>query len=85
MQAPRIPNRRDAVSSIHSPAYRKFVRRLRAARVLAGLTQKEAAAKLRKPQSWLSRCESGERRVDAVELHTFAQLYKLPITWFFED
>jgi transcriptional regulator with XRE-family HTH domain len=73
------------VSSIHSAAYRKFIRRLRAGRELAGLTQKEAAAKLRKPQSWLSRCESGERRVDAIELYTFSQLYKLPITWFFED
>jgi thioredoxin-like negative regulator of GroEL len=42
----------------------------------AGLTQVEVAAKLRRPQSYVSKCESGERRVDVVELAGFAQLYR---------
>jgi hypothetical protein len=49
------------------------------------MTQLEAAKKLRKPQSFISKCESGERRVDAVEFHRFASLYNLPMDRFFDD
>lgn len=55
------------MSTIHSPRYRQFLKKLRAARLDAGLTQQEAARALRKPQSFVSKCESGERRVDVVE------------------
>jgi transcriptional regulator with XRE-family HTH domain len=33
----------------------------------AGLTQRELAAKLKKPQSWVYKCESANRRVDVAE------------------
>ncbi len=65
-----------------SPAYRLFLTRLREARRAAGLTQAEVAAKLRRPQSFVSKCESGERRVDMVELQEMAQLYKKDLTFF---
>ncbi len=58
-----------------SAAYRLFLTRLRQARIDAGLTQVEVAAKLRRPQSFVSKCETGERRVDVVELTEFARLY----------
>ncbi len=41
----------------------------------AGLTQRDAAARLLRPQSYLSKCESGERRVDVVELFEFCEAY----------
>ena len=53
----------------------QFLKKLRAARLEAGLTQQEVARSLRRPQSFVSKCESGERRVDVVELERFARLY----------
>ena len=63
------------MSTVHSPRYRQFLKKLRAARLEAGLTQQEVARALRRPQSFVSKCESGERRVDVVELERFASLY----------
>jgi hypothetical protein len=48
----------------------------------AGLTQVEAARALKRPQSFVSKCESGERRVDVIELEAFARLYRKPILFF---
>jgi transcriptional regulator with XRE-family HTH domain len=48
----------------------------------AGLTQVEVAKKLRRPQSYVSKCESGKRRVDVVELAEFAQLYRKDLNFF---
>ena len=68
--------------SPHSVRYRRMLRRLREARVQAGLTQVEAAAALRKPQSFVSKCESGERRIDVIELEDFATLYRRQVNFF---
>ena len=66
----------------YRPRYRKFLTRLREARRQAGLTQEEAARRLGRPQSFLSKCESGERRVDFVELLVLAKLYGVNISFF---
>ena len=63
------------MGSLHSRRYREFLARLRQARADAGLTQAQAAVKLRKPQSFISRCETGERRVDVLEFEEFVRLY----------
>jgi transcriptional regulator with XRE-family HTH domain len=62
--------------------YRVFLRRLRQAREDAGLTQVEVARRLSRPQSFISKCESGERRVDFIELRYFARIYRKPISYF---
>ena len=62
--------------------YRVFLRLLKRAREDARLTQVQVARKLRRPQSFVSKCESGERRVDFVELRYFARIYKKPISYF---
>ena len=53
--------------SPHAPAYRKLRAALLAARGDAGLTQVQVAARLRRPQSFVSKYESGERNLDVVE------------------
>jgi transcriptional regulator with XRE-family HTH domain len=68
--------------SVYTPAYRRFLVRLIAARRAAGLTQVDVARALRIPQSKVSRMESGERRVDVVELQELANLYRKRISYF---
>ena len=62
--------------------YRVFIQRLRSARENAQLTQAQVARRLHVPQSFVSKCESGERRVDIVELRDFARIYGKPLTDF---
>ena len=69
--------------ALHTVRYRRFRARLKAARNDAGLTQVEAARRLRKPQSFVSKSEAGERRVDAIELEDFAKLYGKPLLYFY--
>lgn len=68
--------------SNYQRAYAAFRKRLREARVQADLTQMEAARGLNTRQPFISKCESGERRVDYVELKEFARLYKVPLSYF---
>jgi transcriptional regulator with XRE-family HTH domain len=58
----------------HSKEYAYFEERLRKARHEAGLTQVQAAKKLGRPQSHISNVESGQQRVDVVELKQFADI-----------
>ncbi len=46
----------------------RFYSALRRARNDAGLTQAELAARLDQPQSFVSKYETGERRIDFIEL-----------------
>lgn len=70
------------MSSVHTKSYQVFLRKLRQARTDSGLTQAQVAKALRKPQSFVSKCESGERRVDFAELQDFAAVYKRPLQSF---
>lgn len=68
--------------STQTKEYAYFVERLRKAREEAGLTQVEVAKKLKRPQSHISNVESGQQRVDVVELQVFAKMYEKDITYF---
>ena len=68
--------------SIHTKEYAVFVERLRKAREEAGLTQVQVAKKLKRPQSHISNVESGQQRVDVVELQFFARIYNKDINYF---
>jgi transcriptional regulator with XRE-family HTH domain len=73
------------VTSLHTAAYKRLLVKVREARELAGLTQVQAAGKLRTTQTFVSKCERGERRLDVIELNRFAKLYGKPLSWFVED
>lgn len=68
--------------SIYSKEYKNVIERLKKARLEIVLKQEDVAKKLKKPQSYISKIERGERRVDVVELELFAKLYKKKIEWF---
>ena len=68
--------------SIHTKEYAYFVERLKKARKEAGLTQIEVAKKLNRVQSYVSNVETGQQRVDIIELQRFAKLYKKSLEYF---
>lgn len=72
------------MSSIRTKSYKQFLVRLNSAREQAGLTQVEVSKLLNKPQSFIAKCENGDRKVDVIELLQFSKLYQVPIDYFFE-
>jgi ribosome-binding protein aMBF1 (putative translation factor) len=59
--------------SIHSDQYKRFLALLRELRIGAGLTQAELAARLQRDQTLISKIETGERRLDILELREICQ------------
>lgn len=70
------------VDTIRTKEYAGFVGKLRKARLDAGLRQIDVAKKLKRTQSYVSRVEVGEQRLDVLELKKFAILYKKDINYF---
>jgi len=56
--------------------------RLKEAREYFALSQEEVAKILRVPRSAISLIETGDRKVDALELKKFADLYQRPLEFF---
>ena len=59
--------------SIFTKQYAVFLRVLRKSRQEAKLTQVDLAERLNQTQSFISKCERGERRLDVVELRAFCK------------
>jgi hypothetical protein len=57
----------------HALQYKRLPQFLRSLRESAGLTQRELGTKLKKPQSWVYNCETGNRRVDVVEFSLWVE------------
>ena len=64
---------RGSVASLHSAPYKRFLRQIKAMRLNARLTQDQLAKKLRQSQTYVSKSESGERRLDLVEWLAFCK------------
>jgi len=68
--------------TIYSKEHRKLVEKLKKARKEAGLDQEAVAKLLRVSQSYISKMEAGQRRIDVVQLRRFARVYKKKIDYF---
>ncbi len=68
--------------SVYTKEYREIIEKLKQARFDAGLKQEDVARKLKKPQSYVSKIERGERRLDVTELKELVKLYKKDVTHF---
>jgi transcriptional regulator with XRE-family HTH domain len=66
-------------SSILDPRYVEMVARLRAARRRLGMSQRQLAARIRRPQSYVSKVETCERRLDVLETLELCQALGLSL------
>jgi transcriptional regulator with XRE-family HTH domain len=72
-------------NTIYSDDYRYLIDRLRQARAEAGLTQSQVARHFGVGQSFISKIESGQYRIDVIQLKLFAQLYGKPFKVFLKS
>jgi transcriptional regulator with XRE-family HTH domain len=66
-----------ARKSSFTAEYKLFCQLLKTAREKAGLTQADIAKRLSRPQSYVSKYESGERRLDVIEFLRVTKVLKL--------
>jgi hypothetical protein len=66
-----------ATKAQHAVPYRQIPPFLRALRGEARLTQRDLGKRLKKPQSWIYNCETGNRRVDVTEFVAWARACEL--------
>lgn len=60
-------------SSIFTQRHQEFIAFITSVRKAAGITQVELAERLGKPQSFVSKVERGERRLDVIEFCQVAE------------
>jgi ribosome-binding protein aMBF1 (putative translation factor) len=63
--------------SVFTPSYARFRELLVEARESAALTQWQLAERLKRPQSYVSKFERGERRLDVVEFLDVAKALRI--------
>lgn len=70
--------------SVFTEEYAVFLRHLRKLRQTQGLTQVQLAERLHETQSWVSKCERGEHRLDVMELRKICLAMGVPMMEFIE-
>lgn len=65
------------MASIYSEQYQFVIRALKEARIKQNITQEKLAQALNRPQSFIAKVESGERRLDMVEFVLLARLLSI--------
>ena len=71
-----------AEKSIYTKEYQAVLNQLKKARLESDLKQEEVAKILKKPQSYISKVERGEKRLDVAELKKIADIYKKTLNYF---
>lgn len=75
----------DIKKTIYSGQYKTIIKNLKEARIKQGLTQLEIANHFSVGQSFISKIESGQYRLDILQLQEFAKLYNKPLTSFLKE
>ena len=68
--------------TIYSKEYSRLVKKLKAARLTSGLNQTQAGKLFKKDQTFISKVESGQYRLDPIQLMKFSRIYKKDIKYF---
>ena len=68
--------------TIYSKEHKYIVEQLKKAREKVGLSQEQVAKILHKTQSYISKIEAGQRKINVVQLKKFAEIYKKPLDYF---
>ena len=68
--------------TIYSKDHKFIIEQLKKARNDAGFDQEKVAELLGKTQSYVSKIEAGQRRIDIVQLKEFAKIYKKELDYF---
>ncbi|NUG52825.1 helix-turn-helix domain-containing protein [Acinetobacter lactucae] len=68
--------------SIHDPRYQDLIKKLIELRESKKVTQVELARRLNKPQSYVSKIEILERRIDVIELIDWLKVLEIEIADF---
>ena len=69
-------------TNIYSKEYIDLTQKLKKARLGCKMSQNDVALILNKPQSYISKIEKGERRIDIIELKCIAKIYNKKIDYF---
>lgn len=72
-------------TSSHRQRYDVLLRLLREARLSAEIRQVDVAHRLRVPQSWVSKSELGERRMDVIDLIDYLEAIQIRPAAFVDD
>ena len=68
--------------STYTPEYRIFLQALKDCRESANLSQMKLAELLEQSQSFVSKCERGETRIDVVQLRAFCRAFGITLPAF---
>jgi transcriptional regulator with XRE-family HTH domain len=68
--------------AIYTKDHKFIVEQLKKARIEAGFDQEKVAELLKKTQSYVSKIEAGQRRIDIVQLKEFSKIYKKDLDYF---
>jgi transcriptional regulator with XRE-family HTH domain len=71
--------------TIYSAGYTMLLRRLTRVRKQARVTQEKLAERLGRTQSFVSKCERGERRLDIIELRAWCSALRVSFPAFVAD
>jgi len=68
--------------AIYTQTHKYLIQQLKKARLQRGLDQNEVARLLGATQSYVSKIESGQRRIDITQLQDFMNIYRKNISYF---